>query len=79
MTKKKNVNYGNNQIAIHVIGSSEEDLKKKVHIFTESLYKVGIASIKEDIAIEDCFFSALPGNFQFIKRSRPLKMNNIGG
>ena len=70
--------YGEHQLTLVVIASYEDRLKKAIKNVVASFQKVGISIIQEDVFLEDCFWSVLPGNFPFIKRITPVNLENIG-
>src|SRR5205085_292139 len=41
--------------------------------------KLGLITVREDIKLEECFWSQLPGNFEFLRRKEPILTKSIGG
>jgi type IV secretion system protein VirB4 len=71
--------YGEQQLTIMII---EEDIKRldsTIKQLVDELSRVGILAIREDLALEDCFWSQLPANFSFITRKSPIDTARIGG
>lgn len=48
---------------------------KLQHIFAE----LGLVTVREDIKLEECFWSQFPGNFNFIRRRDMLPTEKVGG
>ncbi|AAU04227.1 VirB4 family type IV secretion/conjugal transfer ATPase [Rickettsia typhi] len=67
----------NQQISIAVIEEDENKLAKAVAKASTELFKLGIIHVKEDINIEQIFWSQLPANFAFIRRISPLSVEHI--
>lgn len=61
--------YGSQQMNFMIIDDSLEKLKNSVSSAIKELNKLGIVMIREDLNIELCFWSQLPGNFKFFRRS----------
>lgn len=71
--------YGEQQLIIMLI---EDDLKKlemEVKRSITELSELGIVTVREDMQIEQCFWSQLPGNFPYICRKRPINTARIAG
>jgi type IV secretion system protein VirB4 len=71
--------FGQSQMTLMLIGRSLERLEKDVALATKSLSRLGMVATRRDLRMEECFWSQLPGNFEFITRQRPLSSNRIGG
>lgn len=67
----------NQQISIMVNADSIEKLEARVISLSNHLIKQGIVHVREDINLEQTFWSQLPGNFKYIKRSSPNTINHI--
>ncbi len=71
--------FGEQQLLIMLI---EDDLKKldiEVRRSIAELSELGIVTVREDVQIEQCFWSQLPGNFTYICRKRPINTARIAG
>jgi type IV secretion system protein VirB4 len=71
--------FGEQQLTIMVM---EEDIKRldlTMKQLVDELSQLGILAIREDLFLEDCFWSQLPGNFMFISRKSPIDTARIGG
>ena len=64
----KTNNYGIQQMNFMIIGDSLEGLENAATSAVEQLSKLGIVVVREDLNIELCFWSQLPGNFNFFRR-----------
>jgi type IV secretion system protein VirB4 len=67
----------NQQITIKCITDKVEELNKAVSIVSENLSKLGLIHVKEDICLEQAYWSQIPGNFKFLKRTYPNIASNI--
>ncbi|AEK75183.1 VirB4 family type IV secretion/conjugal transfer ATPase [Rickettsia conorii subsp. heilongjiangensis] len=67
----------NQQISIAVIEEDENKLDAAVAKASTELFKLGIIHVKEDINIEQIFWSQLPANFAFIRKMSPLSVEHI--
>lgn len=64
----ENTNFYNQQISIMCISDEINDLSRKVSLMSQGLSKLGIIHVKEDILLENAYWSQVPGNFNFLKR-----------
>lgn len=71
--------YGQSQITIMLIGRALDELEESIAQATKALSKLGMVATRRDLRMEECFWSQLPGNFEFITRNKPLSTNRIGG
>jgi type IV secretion system protein VirB4 len=55
------------------------DLENNVKQTVGALNDMGIISVREDIKFEECYWSQLPANFEFLRRLKPINTNRIGG
>lgn len=67
----------NQQISIAVIEEDVDKLAASVAKASTELFKLGIIHVKEDINIEQIFWSQLPANFSFIRRMSPIPSEHI--
>ncbi|MCE3255365.1 MAG: virB4 2 [Rickettsiaceae bacterium] len=72
-------NYANQQMTIMLINSTVQGLESDIDNALERLHNLGLVSVREDILSEHCFWSQLPGNFQFLKRQKPIAISRIAG
>jgi type IV secretion system protein VirB4 len=67
--ESNNKKFCKQQITITCISDTVEELNKSVSIVSAGLSKIGLVHVKEDIGLEQAYFSQLPGNFTFLKRT----------
>ncbi len=67
------------QITIMIVSSDLERLENDVLRSYKELSKVGVPVVREDLNLEHCFWSQLPGNFYYITRKNLLPTNLVGG
>jgi len=60
--------YAEHQVTIMMIEDSLADLESEARKFSAELAMLGIVIVREDLMMEDCFWSQLPANFSFIRR-----------
>lgn len=77
--ENSNVNFGEHQLSIMVIGNNIATLEKELENIISFLNDLGVLLVREDMLLEDCYWSQLPGNFVFIKRRSPISVNKIAG
>jgi len=75
----KPVDFCKHQICILLTGESIKTMESGVSKMVSVLGTLGLAPMREDIALEECYWANLPGNFQFIKRTRPINTKRVGG
>ena len=66
----QNTSFCKRQITITIFSDRIEQLDKNVTKLAETINYIGFASALEDIDMEAVYWSQLPGNFPFIKRSQ---------
>jgi type IV secretion system protein VirB4 len=75
--KEKNY-FCETQVSMMVVAEDLKELERASKEVSEELFGIGIPVIKEDLNIEHCFWSQLPGNFTYIERKEPIVSKNIG-
>lgn len=76
---KGETDYAQQQITIMLINSEIKGLEHDINTALEKLHNLGLVTIREDILSEHCFWSQLPGNFQYLRRQNPIISSRIGG
>ncbi|MFT7098590.1 MAG: type IV secretion system protein VirB4 [Rickettsiales bacterium] len=71
--------YAQQQITIMLINDSVSGLENDTKSALMKLHSLGLVSIREDTFSEHCFWSQLPGNFQFLRRQNPITTNRVAG
>ena len=59
-----------------VIGNDAKQLNNQVKQASDTLAKIGIVHVREDINLEKTFWAQLPGNFAFLSRMSPTILDN---
>ena len=77
--KDSETDYGKLQTTIMIIADSKSDLEKDVAIATQKFSSLGLVTIREDIFLEHCFWSQLPGNFRYLARQKLINTNSVAG
>lgn len=65
------------QITFMIRVENKDLLKERIQLLTKKLNKLGLVFIKEDLNIENCYFSQLGGNFNYLKRIFQQNSNQI--
>ena len=73
------MDYGKHQLTMLVGADSLEELEINVAKVVDAMKYLGIVHIREDIRMEDCFWSQLPANFAFAKRLTPINTRRMAG
>ncbi len=77
---KKNINdYGEQQLTIMLFASDKEKLEKIIEKSAKTLMNNGLVVVREDIFMEHCYFSQLPGNFFYLKRKNYHLVSTFAG
>ncbi|MCI5050593.1 MAG: ATP-binding protein, partial [Rickettsiales bacterium] len=73
------LDYGEQQTTIFVIGESIKELEANVKMIRKNLSKSGIVTIREDLKFEECYWAILPANFEFISRLEYTNTQHVAG
>ena len=71
--------YGKLQTTFTIISGSSEELNEDIKKITEKFQEIGLVVVREDIFLEDCYWSQLPGNFKFLKRQKIINSYQVAG
>ena len=77
--KKQPTDFGQHQILITIVEDKIRLLQDAVKTLSEMLKDIGIMFVREDLFMEDLYWSQLPGNFDFIRRQNYIPTARIGG
>jgi type IV secretion system protein VirB4 len=77
--KKRDVDYAEQQTSILVLADEYKQLDAEILATQEAFADFGLITIREDIKLEECFWSQLPGNFEFIRRKDPIPASRMAG
>ena len=67
------------QTTILMLTDDAKKLDGEVQKAQEAFGKMGLLTVREDIKLEECFWSQLPGNFEFIRRRNILRFDRCAG
>lgn len=73
------IDYGEHQLIIMLIEDNIKKLEIEVKRSLDELSELGIVTVREDLQIEQCYWSQLPANFSYICRKRPINTARIAG
>lgn len=76
---KSPTDYANQQITIMLINETTKGLEVDIENALDKLHDLGLATVREDIFSEHCYWSQLPGNFQFLRRQSPSSLTRTAG
>lgn len=71
--------YGKLQTTFMLISNSQEELEEGLKSIFEQFHFLGFVVVREDIFLEHCFWSQLPGNFRYLCRQKIINTELIGG
>ncbi|MDE3061149.1 MAG: hypothetical protein KGJ06_09065, partial [Pseudomonadota bacterium] len=77
--RQQPTDFGEQQIGIMVMADDYKHLDDEVASVQSAFAELGLVTIREDIRLEDCFWSLLPGNFEFLRRLEPINTARIAG
>lgn len=77
--KGKTTDYGEHQVTIMVMCDELKQLDGEVVKVQNAFAELGLITIREDIKLEECFWSQLPANFEFLRRKDPINTARVGG
>ncbi len=75
---ESHTDYAEHQVTIMMIDDSLAVLEKEAEMFLENLADLGLVAVREDLMMEDCFWSQLPANFAFIRRKSFTPSSRLG-
>ena len=71
--------FGEHQLTIMLIADDLKSLSTSVEDLVYILNKLGIVGVREDLFMEQCFWSQLPGNFRYLCRQSYINTSKVGG
>jgi type IV secretion system protein VirB4 len=77
--KKNPTDFCHYQTTIAVMVDEYKLLDAEVAKIQALFSEIGLITIREDIRLEECFWSQLPGNFEFIRRHEVINTSRAGG
>ncbi len=73
------IDFGEHQITMMLLNDDRSQLEQELSNTVNAFQKLGIQIVHEDLFMEDCYWSQLPGNFEFISRMTPINTRRLGG
>ncbi|MBV8939719.1 MAG: hypothetical protein JO089_07775, partial [Alphaproteobacteria bacterium] len=70
--------FGEQQTSVMLIVDQFRRLDEALGIVQEAFAQQGLVTVREDMRLEDVFWSQLPGNFPFLCRRSPLPASRLG-
>ena len=71
--------FGEHQTSVMVLADEFKQLDSEIIKVQAAFADLGLITIREDVKLEECFWSQLPGNFEFIRRRDTINTTRIGG
>ncbi|MFZ8865087.1 MAG: ATP-binding protein [Rickettsiales bacterium] len=71
--------FGEHQLTLMLIDESKDKLLKSISKTTEIFANFGLVIVREDLFMENCFWSQLPGNFYYICRRKAINTSKFAG
>lgn len=79
LQNKSQKEFGSLQTTITIITDEFENMESEVSSALEEFGSLGLIMVREDIFMEHCFWSRIPGNFPFLKRKKSIKTLQVPG
>jgi type IV secretion system protein VirB4 len=76
---EKPTDFGEHQTTVMVLCDELKQLDGEISKVQTAFAELGLITIREDIKLEEVFWSQLPGNFEFIRRKDTINTSRIGG
>ncbi len=74
-----NNGFGQQQTTIFLVATGVNQLETNIRMVQRSLNKLGMVVVREDLRFEDCYWSQLPGNFNFVLRNHSVDTDHLAG
>lgn len=71
--------FGQQQTSVFLISPTMAQLEANVKNVLKALSRLGMVAVREDLLFEDCYWAQLPGNFNFIRRKKPIDTEHLAG
>jgi len=71
--------FGEHQTSIMVLADEFKQLDSEIIKVQSAFARLGLITIREDVKLEECFWSQIPGNFEFIRRRDTINTTRAGG
>lgn len=76
---KKETDFSGQQITIALINDTNKGLKQDISSALKALQQLGLSVIREELYLEHCFWSQIPGNFKLLARKNVVNSAKFGG
>jgi len=76
---ERDTDFGEHQTSIMVLADEFKQLDGAIAKAQEAFGYLGLITVREDLKLEECFWSQLPGNFEFLRRRDTINTTRIGG
>ena len=71
--------FGQQQTTIFLIAQGVNQLEANMRMVQRALNRLGMVVIREDLRFEECYWSQLPANFNFISRKHAVDADHLAG
>ncbi len=71
--------FGQQQTSIFLIAPGVNQLENNVRMVQRALNRIGMLVVREDLRFEECYWSQLPANFNFITRKHSVDTDHLAG
>lgn len=71
--------YGHQQLTIMPVAPTLESLNTNTKALINTFSKFGMLVVQEDVRMEQCFWSQLPANFEYLCRQKYINTERVGG
>jgi type IV secretion system protein VirB4 len=71
--------FGEQQLTIFILSDSVNQLEHNIKRSIKFFAKYGMVAIREDLKIEETYWSQLPGNFVFVTRMKQTNTSHVAG
>ena len=71
--------FGSQQTSIMVVVDELKKIEEDIGNLQKAFSGIGLVCVREDIRLEEIFWSMFPGNFVFLRRKTSIPTLNIGG
>ena len=71
--------FSSQQTTIMIITDTYQDMDRITNDLQTVISELGLLSVREDIKMEEVFWSQLPGNFEFLRRLQSLPSHKVDG
>lgn len=71
--------FGKQQISIMILTDDYKQLDKDMSKVQQAFAVLGLLAVREDIKLEECYWSNLPGNFEFLRRQDFVLSEHVAG